>query len=78
MIERFNGNYRREVLSAHLFTELNQVRDETQKWIWDYNNIRPHQSLGNKPPLQFVSNQSPSLEIDKHLTEETIFTNAAV
>lgn len=78
LIERFNGNYRREVLSAHLFTGLNEVRDETQKWIWTYNNVRPHQSLGNKPPVRFANKAVPSLEIDQHLLEETIFTNAAV
>ncbi len=34
--------------------------------------------LGNKPPVQFANKKVPSLEIDKHLREETIFTNATV
>lgn len=81
LIERFNGTYRREVLNAHLFTDLNQVRDQTQQWIWDYNNIRPHESLGNKPPVVFVKQRDiysvPSLSIDSYLLKETIFTTAS-
>ena len=53
MIERFNGIYRKEVLNAHLFSDLNQVRDQTQRWVWDYNHVRPRESLGNKPPIIF-------------------------
>lgn len=81
LIERFNGNYRREVLSAHLFTDLDQVRDQTQRWIWNYNHVRPHQSLGNLPPVKFSQQRSypspPSLNIDHDLLEETIFTTAS-
>ena len=81
LIERFNGNYRREVLSAHLFTDLDQVREQAQRWMWDYNHIRPHQSLDNLPPVKFSQQRSypcpPSLNIDLELLEETIFTNAS-
>ena len=82
LIERFNGSYRREVLNAHLFMDLNQVRDQTQQWIWDYNNIRPHESLANKPPSVFVKQREnhplPGLCIDSHLLKKTIFTTASV
>jgi len=81
LIERFNGSYRREVLSAHIFTDLNQVRDETQSWIWTYNNIRPHESLGDTPPVKWIQKkgwkQIPSLLIDHHLKEEFIFIPAS-
>ena len=33
LVERFNGSYRKELLNAHLFTDLEQVRDQTQQWI---------------------------------------------
>ncbi len=81
LVERFNGSYRKELLNARLFTDLNQVRDQTQQWIWGYNNIRPHESLGNKSPVAFLKQRGvtvPSLNVDMHLKEKTIFTNASV
>lgn len=82
LIERFNGNYRREVLNAHLFTDLNQVRDKTQEWIYEYNHFRPHESLKNQSPLKFLQERGkttlPYLNIDDHLKEKTIITTAPV
>src|SRR5690606_17952042 len=53
-IERFNRTYRDEVLGAYLFDNLDQVRMETEKFIWKYNNIRPHDSLKNVTPRAFL------------------------
>lgn len=36
-IECFNKTYRTEVLDAHLFEELDQVRDITDAWLQRYN-----------------------------------------
>ncbi len=33
LVERFNGIYRKELLNAHLFTDLEQGRDQTQQWM---------------------------------------------
>lgn len=52
-IERFNKTYRREVLDAHLFETLDQVREITYRWLHTYNEIRPHDSLGRIPPATF-------------------------
>lgn len=51
-IERFNGSYRRGVLDSYIFRTLQDVRDITEKWREDYNNQRPHHSLGNKTPYE--------------------------
>lgn len=52
-IERFNRTYREEVLSAHLFQSLNQVRELTYRWLELYNEVRPHDALGRVPPSVF-------------------------
>lgn len=48
--ERFNGSMRREFLDAYLFENLSQVREMAWHWRLDYNDERPHESLGNLPP----------------------------
>ena len=52
-IERFNRTYRQEVLDAHLFDRLSQVREITYRWLEIYNELRPHDSLGRVPPAAF-------------------------
>jgi putative transposase len=54
IIERFNGTYRREILNAYLFKSLKQIQEITNQWLDEYNNIRPHASLGHVPPRQFA------------------------
>ncbi len=49
-VERFNGTFRREFLDVYLFETLNQVRDMAWVWMLDYNDERPHDSLGKLPP----------------------------
>lgn len=52
-IERFNRSMRREVLDAHLFANLGEVRETLHLWMVSYNEERPHASLGNLPPSIF-------------------------
>ena len=52
-IERFNRTYRHEVLNAYVFESLRQVREITRAWIIEYNEERPHDSLGKIPPAMF-------------------------
>lgn len=52
-IERFNRTFREEVLNAYLFSSLNEVREITWKWLIDYNEQRPHDSLNGLTPTAF-------------------------
>jgi putative transposase len=53
-IERFNRSYREDVLDAYLFEEIEQLRNLSWKWLLDYNQNHPHQSLKNMSPLNFI------------------------
>lgn len=57
-IERFNGIYRKEVLDAHIFDSLADVRFETDRWLAILNTRRPDESLGGVPPLTFLPRPS--------------------
>ena len=59
-IERFNRSYRQGVLNAYLFENLEDVREQTQIWMKDYNYQRPHDSLGGLPPVQYRKANQPS------------------
>jgi len=54
-VERNNGSLRKELLDAYLFFSLSEVRQMTQEWQQDYNYQRPHESLGNVPPIEFIN-----------------------
>lgn len=62
-IERFNRSFRQEVLDAWLFNAVSEVQTAADDWLADYNEYRPHDSLGNVPPAVFkprVFNQEVS------------------
>lgn len=52
-VERFNRSYREGVLDAYIFESLAQVRQQTEEWMEDYNNEHPHESLGDRTPVEF-------------------------
>jgi putative transposase len=58
-IERFNRTYQREVLDAYLFASLADVRVQTEAWLTTYNTERPHDSLGEVPPLTYCPGPPP-------------------
>lgn len=46
MIESFNGSLRDEYLNVYWFLTLNDARDKIERWQVDFNEFRPHSSLG--------------------------------
>jgi putative transposase len=61
-IERFNRTYRDEVLDAYVFESIEQVREVTENWLREYNEERPHDSLGRVPPLMFMPRRKTPAE----------------
>jgi len=53
-VQRFNGTFRRHVLNAYLFEDLQQVREITTAWLEDYNYKRPHDALDGLAPVEFA------------------------
>lgn len=53
-VESFNGSFRDECLNETLFSSLIQARAEITAWKEDYNQNRPHSSLGNITPSEFA------------------------
>ena len=49
-VESFNGKLRDELLNGEIFTSLKEAKVLTEVWRREYNQVRPHSSLGYKPP----------------------------
>src|SRR4030095_14000127 len=49
-----NGKFRDECLNEHWFTSLDRARDVIEQLRPDYNEVRPHSSLGNISPAEFA------------------------
>ena len=53
-IESVNGRFRDECLNAQVFVSLHDARQKIDAWRIDYNEHRPHGSLGNLTPREFA------------------------
>lgn len=51
-VESFNGKVRDECLNETWFTSLDHARRKIAIWREDYNEVRPHKSLGNLTPAK--------------------------
>jgi putative transposase len=52
-VESFNGKFRDECLNEHWFLDLADARRIIADWRTDYNEVRPHSSLGNLTPKEY-------------------------
>lgn len=57
-IESFNGKLRAECLNTHWFMSLDDARAKLEAWRKDYNEVRPHSAIGNKPPISLLDGSS--------------------
>lgn len=54
-IESFNGKFRDECLNEHWFGSLAEARVQIAAWHRDYNESRPHSTLGDMTPAEFAA-----------------------
>jgi putative transposase len=52
--ESFNGTFRVECLNANWFLDLADARNTIEEWRRDYNDVRPHGSIGRQPPARYA------------------------
>ena len=53
-IESFNGKFRNECLDENWFLDMNDARRKIEAWRVDYNTTRPHSSLDDLTPEEFL------------------------
>jgi putative transposase len=58
-IESFNARLRLECLNEHWFLSLEDAREKIEEWRQDYNENRPHSSLGNISPVEYAEQKRP-------------------
>lgn len=63
-VESFNGKLREECLNEELFYDLADAQVKIEAWRTDYNEHRPHRSLGQRTPAEFIK------EYENRLTEK--------
>ena len=53
-MESFNARLRDECLNQHWFLTIGHARQVIEEWRRDYNQARPHSSLGGLTPYEFL------------------------
>jgi len=77
-IESFNGKFRDELLNGEIFTTLLEARVLIENWRREYNHIRPHSSLGYRPPapqtIHSMDFERPfvSVQLTERLTQNLV------
>ena len=83
-VESFNGRLRDECLNEELFSSMSDARERLATWQTDYNQCRPHTSLGGLAPQVYARNHSKdrarrsrpaSPELRKGSTQRALTTN---
>ncbi len=61
-VESFKGRLRDACLNAHWFATLADARTKIEAWRQDYNQQRPHRSLGYRTPREFAATEESRRE----------------
>ena len=54
LVESFYGMFRAYCWDLHWFASIEGARSSIDNWRMHYNHVRPHRSLGKKPPAVFA------------------------
>ena len=76
-IESFNGKLRDECLNDHWFETLHQARSTIAIWRQDYNEVRPHSSVGRIPPAHFAELHRQRACSSRKMAQMLILTNSS-
>lgn len=60
-VESFNGRLRDECLNENWFLDLQDAKEKIELWRRDYNEVRPHSSLGNRTPTEYINQLAAGL-----------------
>ncbi len=70
--ESFNGRMRDELLNESLFLGLDHARAKIARWLDDYNQRRPHSSLGYLTPAAYAASLAqPSSDYEQYMAKAT-------
>jgi putative transposase len=53
-VESFKDKFRAECLNSNWFFSLEDARQRAEAWRYEYNELRPHRSIGRIPPAAFA------------------------
>jgi transposase InsO family protein len=75
-IESFNGKFRDELLNGEIFDTVLEARVIIERWRKEYNQKRPHSSLGYRPPAPetILPAQSNQLDLNREITNIQVGT----
>ena len=71
-IESFNGSFRDECLNAHWFLSLADAAEKIEDWRSEYNHYRPHSSLDDRTPAEFIAHWLEAVEATYGLPADAV------
>jgi len=81
-VESFNGKLRDGVLDREVFYSVKEAKVLVENWRLEYNNHRPHSSLGYMTPAAFaascIASASPTAQLQQYTTEQVYNSLIAV
>ena len=65
MIETFNAKVRAECLDQQWFESLGEAQEQLEEWRKEYNRMRPHSSLNNLTPDEYLARWQAEKQLEK-------------
>lgn len=68
-VERFHKSVRAECLQQRRFDSVEEAQAAVDAWVAYYNRERPHQGIGDRPPLERFRLAQPAPNVDLEIVE---------